>query len=351
MNNKSTRLEPLQLLRGLAAILIMVMHARYETAQITGVSSGIEEASYLLVGVDIFFVLSGFIMVYTTWGKSGFEASKNFMIRRILRIIPIYWFYTFLLLGVALIAPQVLGKAEFIPAEFLKSLFFIPYLNSAGDIQPFLALGWTLNYEMYFYALFALCLLLPVRFSLPALGGYFILSVISDFGGVDHVAAEFYGYSIVLEFFYGCLIGYAFMKGWRLPRSFLYAGFACAGILAAAFVFEQEWQDQISFNLFRTVIPVLLVALLALPKGAEELRAPKSAVLIGDSSYTLYLSHPFAIGAVTQGMMWLGLEQSLPPLLILIITAIACLIGGCIAYILIEKPLLSASKKLVYKKK
>ena len=119
------RIEPLQVLRGIAAILIMAKHALYEVDFISPSDFNYGNYKNYTVGIDIFFVLSGFIMIYISAGKkTGFKAAVDFYIRRIVRIVPIYWFYTFLLAGVALIIPEVLDKAEFVVIDFIKSLFF-----------------------------------------------------------------------------------------------------------------------------------------------------------------------------------------------------------------------------------
>ncbi len=342
------RIEPLQLLRGLAAILIMVKHAIYEVDQI---APDFNHSSYqnYRVGIDIFFVLSGFIMIYISRGQSGISSAKEFIFRRLLRIVPTYWFYTFLLLAVALVIPQVLGKAEFIPVDFIQSLFFIPHLNVAGEMQPFLANGWSLNYEIYFYVVFALCLILPARYSLWAMAAYFVASIATGFFGAGGVLLDFYGHPIVLEFLAGAIIGYLFLKNIRLPSYFIYVGlaFIIGAVLGLIFI---EPFEAYGFFYSKPLVGILSVALLVLPKKAEYMLMPRWGVFIGDSSYTLYLAHPFAIGAVTQVVLLLGLEDILNPWLMFFFIAVVAIVGSCIAYVVIEKPLLSFTKGLVYKK-
>lgn len=343
------RIEPLQVLRAIAAILIMAKHALYEVDQISPIDFNYGNYRFYTVGIDIFFVLSGFIMIYISWGQSGWAASKDFMLRRALRIIPTYWFYTFLLAAVALLMPQVLGKAEFIPIDFLKSLFFIPYINSAGDMQPLLANGWSLNYEMYFYFIFALCLILPVRFSFWAMAAYFIVTSQTNFFGLEGVALGFYGNDIVLEFLAGAFIGWLFVKNIRLPSWFFYVGLAfMAGAIIALFYTDALLEMGITYS--KPLVGFLSVALLVLPKKAEHIRMPKWAVAIGDSSYTLYLAHPFAIGAITQIILLLNWQNVIHPWIIFITIFAISIIGSYIAYRIIEKPMLSFTKGLVYKK-
>jgi len=349
---KQGKLETLQILRAIAAILIMVKHALYEVDLISPIDFNYGNSIYYTVGIDIFFVLSGFIIVYTAWGRdTGFKAAKTFMLRRFLRIVPIYWFYTFLIAAVAIIMPQVLDSAEFVLSDFFKSLLFIPYINTAGDLQPILANGWSLNYEMYFYLIFAICLIFPTRINFLILATFFAVTVGTDFLSINNFYTNFYSNSVVFEFMAGAFIGYAYLKGFRLPAYFIYIGGAFLALSLIALLYTDTLIDSIGMQHYKPVVGFLSVLLLALPKNAENLRMPKWSVLLGDASYTIYLSHSFGIGAVTQLVLLFGYEAHLSPWLIFGAVFFVCIIGGIIAYLLIEKPLLSASKRLMYREK
>src|SRR6185437_14170487 len=137
----SKGLDNIQALRAIAALLVVFVHLAVPVAAL-GV------APFGAGGVDLFFVISGFIMVYTTVGRpiSGAE----FLGRRIVRIVPLYWLLTLAVFGIALIAPTLLQFTTASWGQLLKSLFFIPFAKANGDVQPVLFLGWTLNYEMFF---------------------------------------------------------------------------------------------------------------------------------------------------------------------------------------------------------
>ena len=342
------RIEPLQALRGLAAFLILAKHALYEVDLISPIDFNYGNYRFYVIGIDIFFVLSGFIMVYTSWGKSGLGAAKTFMFRRIIRIVPIYWFYTAVLALIALFLPQVLDKAEFIPIEFLKSLFFIPYINSAGDLQPLLANGWSLNYEMYFYVVFALCLILPARYTLIALSVFFISIVATDCFGLEGVLADFYSRPIILEFLAGSIIGYLYMKGDRLPNWCFWLGWLFTGAVMFALLYTDTLIEA-GINYNKPIIAVIMIALLVLPKQAAGFKMPRWSVVAGDASYSIYLSHPFAIGAVTQAVLLFGMEGIIHPWMIFLTIVAVSLIGGVIAYYILEKPLLSFTKGFIKK--
>lgn len=329
-------------------MLIMAKHALYEVDLISPITFNYGVYNNYVVGIDIFFVLSGFIMVYISREKQGVQAAKDFIIRRIMRIIPVYWFYTFVLALIAIFLPQVLGKAEFIPVDFIKSLFFIPYLNTAGDLQPFLNNGWTLNYEMYFYAIFALCLLLPAKYSLFVMAAYFIGSEYTRFWGIEGVFGTFYSHDIILEFVAGAFIGYLFLKNIRLPSWMFWVGVLFL-ILSFVALFFHNTLEGLGIEYNRPLVGGLSVLLLVLPKKAEFIKMPKFLVMIGDSSYTLYLAHPFAIGAITQIVLLMNWQAVIHPWIIFTTIIAVSLVGSYIAYQIIEKPLLSLGKRVVYK--
>lgn len=138
MKNSKNKIELLQIIRLVAASFIIIYH--------TGVFG---ERGYF--GVEIFNILSGFLLIYTT------EISKNnkkFILKRLIRIVPLYWILTFVAYAIICVRPSLSVMSQPNPADLIKSLFFIPFMNSSGYNVPVLAVGWTLNYEIVFYILF-----------------------------------------------------------------------------------------------------------------------------------------------------------------------------------------------------
>src|ERR1700730_5914930 len=139
----------IQSLRALAALSVAYFHTDF---------GGIRFGSF---GVDVFFVISGFIMAQICQTDSS-----HFFLRRLVRIVPLYWALTLLIFGLAKFAPWLVYRAPADWADLARSLFFVPYQNKSGLVQPELFLGWTLNYEMFFYVNVALALLIvPPRFA------------------------------------------------------------------------------------------------------------------------------------------------------------------------------------------
>lgn len=124
-----------------------------------------------------------------------------------------------------------------------------------------------------------------------------------------------------------------------MPAAALWPAMVLAGALAAFVFVPDMFKALTGFDYPRGIVATAIVALLILPKGAEFLKAPWALRFSGDSSYTVYLSHAFAIGAVTQIAMLMGFEQYIHPWLMFIVVMATCIVGGGIAYWLIERPM------------
>lgn len=146
--------------------MMVVWH--HAAGQIPGMSARVPWV-FGTSGVDLFFVISGFIVVVTTAGVD--TKPFDFWRRRIVRVVPLYWLLTLLMVTVALIAPGLFKTLKVAPETVLQSLLFIPHFSQSfsGVVWPLLVPGWTLNFEMFFYALFGLALILPPRYRLLVL--------------------------------------------------------------------------------------------------------------------------------------------------------------------------------------
>ncbi|WP_119255157.1 acyltransferase family protein [Shinella zoogloeoides] len=313
----------IQYLRALAALAVVLFHA----AERSGHAFAIGAA-----GVDVFFVISGFIMWVIVERRP--VTPGRFLAERIRRIVPVYWLATGVMVAGALagLFPNLVLTAGHVAA----SLFFVPARSpSSGELWPVLVQGWTLNYEMFFYAAFAACLLLPARLRLPVMAAGFCLLV--AFGlAVDGDAPLFVTYTrpIILEFVAGMLIGRLWLAG-RVPgRSAALgliglglAGFAVIGLFRLPF---DEWTCG-------PLACMLVCGTAALDRHGGIARFTVPAML-GDASYSIYLWHTFAISVVAK----IGAKAALPPSLVLLLSACAGVAAGLCAYRLVERPLLRA---------
>ena len=154
------KLNSVQCLRASAIILVVAYHAAGHLGVFHPNYAILEFGQY---GVDLFFVISGFMMMVTTTSKAS---PTIFIAKRLWRIVPLYWFITLVYVILLLLAPYLLPSGTLDFGYIIKSFLFIPsYGPKFPDlIWPLVIPGWSLNYEMYFYALFAIALLLSAKY-------------------------------------------------------------------------------------------------------------------------------------------------------------------------------------------
>lgn len=294
------------------------------------------------VGVDIFFVISGFIMWITTGPNTS---SMEFVRRRLVRIVPLYWLITVFYSFVDTSSGVDLGfHPEF--KNFLKSLFFIPFENPTGNglTMPIVRVGWTLNMEMFFYSIFAAALFLPRAFRPIVISVVFLAVVfVGSNENQTSVLLSFFGSSIIFEFLLGMVLGLAFEKR-VLPK---FTGLL--PIVIIIFFIKLTWFP----NIFGTrvldygIVSFLLV-LGFLGNEGKFKRSPNAFfTLLGNASYSLYLTHKIpivlAFAATFQGAFPTSTWFAWPVLLLVTLS------GGIFCHFAIERPMNKAFNKLLKK--
>lgn len=349
--SRTHELRSIQILRALAAALVVVGHAFHDSIYIAD-KTGRAAIDFPYFdwgfGVDIFFVISGFIMIYTTaraFGEAG--AAATFIERRLVRIAPLYWLMTALIILVALVAPRFLN----VPIENWRSVatsyLFIPDIRGNGEVRPILAAGWTLNYEMFFYAVFACCLMLPLRRGVLALGGFFAaLAVLGAAVTLPGIALPFWANSIILEFVFGIGIGLAVLSRWSLSAKAAMILAAIAAVLSIAGGPIWGVNQMLPRFICAGVPAALLVAAAALGPDLAPTRLVTWLVAVGDASYSLYLTHPFVLRPLRN--IWVALHGGALPLALYVIACVIVAVTGAIViYRLVEKPMTGALHRLV----
>ena len=188
-SSPSGRIEYIQLLRLFAAICITVYHSRF-----------LGEHGYF--GVELFSMISGFILLYST-EKTG--SVHGFLRKRLIRIVPLYWLATIAMYFLITLMPSLSIMSEADPVYLIKSLCFIPFVNSKGYDTPVLGVGWTLNYEMLLYLLFFIALHISHRYHGIICGAFMLLLVIlGHIPGCPYILS-YYGNTFLLEFGMGML--------------------------------------------------------------------------------------------------------------------------------------------------
>jgi exopolysaccharide production protein ExoZ len=314
-----------QYLRAVAALLVVFHHVRNPS---NGGFNPIGHWNFGQAGVDMFFIISDYIMLTVAREARPLE----FLRRRIVRIVPLYWLATSFLLFEAFVGfSGVLPSVE----QLLKSLFFVPQFHPAKptEIWPFLIPGWTLQFEMYFYAMFAIGLATRRVLSVTLAIGIFAVAlgwIAPVKGNAIHTA---YTSPIILEFFAGMLIAH-FHRANSLGSCWLALP---VGVIALGVLGNLDLPRLIMWG-----VPTLLifVGTLAL-EDADKLPHMPRLTELGDASYSIYLSHIFTIH---MGLyLWLQAPiQGWPQFLIFMPSAlIGCAFIGVLIYRFVEKPMLN----------
>lgn len=336
----------LQILRFAAAMLVAALHI---TQAISIHVTGQGEDHYWglgTAGVDIFFVISGFVMAITTRGAQGgsarLQASWVFIKRRLLRIVPLYWFYTLLKAAVILAVPALAVKSTIEPGHLAASLMFIPMKSPWGMVQPVLPVGWTLNFEMLFYLVFAIAIALGaprVRFCLLVFLALFLAG--QNLPGVTPLA--FYANTIIFEFILGVAIAQTLMRFGRGP-AVVGAVLVVAG---TAFMFGVGWDDTTA-RLQHLGVGAAAIVLGTVWLEPLVQRAPLAPQLsfLGDASYSIYLSHTFVVPAGVMLLLRFGLHD---PLAIALAVGLMVVVAGALSHVWLEKPMTSFFKRLFFK--
>lgn len=324
---------PIQYLRGIAAIMVVWYHA---IAQVPGVSAYLA-AGFGASGVDLFFVISGFIMVTTTFSKP--MTPLEFLRRRIIRVVPLYWLLTLAMVTLALFMPSLFRTLIVSPATLIESLLFIPHFSASfpQKVWPLLVPGWTLNFEMFFYAVFACSLALPLRLRLPILATALctLVGIGTSLGPFKSAAAQVYLSPMLLEFLAGAAIGTWWQRRGRMPDVVESALLLIFGFVLLA------WGDNSPFGGSTQLVGASLMVIGSLnAKFAKWQCTPLRS--LGDSSYSLYLTHLFTLGLLR--VIWarfIGPVETWQGAAIFIFAALGVAsVVGWLMFRLVETPML-----------
>lgn len=282
-----------QALRGLAAVMVVVHHATQtwlsKTAGLRHNSGWANGAS----GVDIFFIISGFVMVISTSGGKK-PTAWQFLSRRVIRIVPLYWLLSFVAILDQAIKAGVRYSSTLSVPLILSSLVFLPSKRPDAAPGVVLGVGWTLCFEMFFYLLFSVALYCGFpRFRFLA-AVMIPLSLAGIFYQDSWPAISFFLNPIVLEFLGGILIANVVLRGIKLHPALI----TVLGITGFALLLTTPDFDIVAPSARALVwgVPAfMVVAAVVSLESRFRVRVPSWLLAIGDSSYSLYLLHGFLI--------------------------------------------------------
>lgn len=354
--SRPKQLQLIQALRGLAAIAVVLFHVDQLSNErlATHFLGGIFQFGW--IGVDFFFVLSGFIILYTQLPKPtkrGWQSWWRFIVRRAVRIYPAYWVVMGGVLTLLLVVPALKNNSAITPGYIVQSVLLLPQSEA-----PILSVAWTLTLIMFFYGVASLAFVLPRRVY-AALVVVILVGSLSQFLSVFTIPRSkpllwmaFNAFH--WEFAGGALIGYYLLRYGPLKPSLFWLTLGTVGVLG--FSFAQTYgiiQEVNAIAIGNTELLITRVIFTGLPclavvLGAASLdyqgriQIPAVLALLGNASYSIYLVHSPVISACTQILAKLNLEAG-PGVITLANCAIAILSTGLGVgfYYVLERPLVN----------
>ncbi|HTI79066.1 MAG TPA: acyltransferase [Acetobacteraceae bacterium] len=330
------KIEAIQGLRAAAAFSVASLHVLHDAIGLDpgGFAARLHDALPWQAGVDLFFVISGFVMVYSSADLFGQRSGRTvFMTRRVVRIVPLYWAATSLFFLVALMAPSAISHDDLTPARVAMSYAFIPASSSSGLIQPIYSLGWTLNYEMFFYVVFA-AFIGQTRTRALLLIGVTLGCLIAVHPLVPRAATAlvFWTDPIMAEFLLGVLIGVVAETALSLPDWLRAAGSILAvGALVAGHLAGVALSEPVGVGVPMAVLVAMAVFGRPIPISAL-------LIMTGEASYALYLVHPFAMRGVSIVWRTLHLAGPAAAACYIVISLVLALLSALATHLWFERP-------------
>lgn len=340
MNIKSNAIGSLQFLRAVAAILVLLRHG---TAAIRGQFGYLYLDNFFkfgYAGVDLFFVLSGFVIYYSTVNAKHTLTTSEFLLRRFVRIFPLYWIAVIFYLSLLILTKYTLHSPIVIPTAAVLIKTFLLILTDNHD--RLLAVSWTLSYEILFYLVFGILFFRKPTLFIMALITWVICCYINQFfihyHAVESNPLRIFLSPMIAEFLFGCLIAILVLK---YPAKYQHIALIAGLFLFIIFAInESTWHDS-----YREITLGIPSALIVYAAAHNKRKIPLLFLLIGDASYSIYLFHIPLMQIISKCLVLLKINHlhffSTTLILLLILSL------GCVIYYYIEKPLLAFCKKQI----
>jgi len=351
------KLESLQIGRGIAALAVLLFHSQVLMRSVHPDSAFGYVFQLGYAGVDFFFVLSGFLMVYVHRRDFGQpERLRSYFLKRVTRIYPIYWALCLFLIPLLLLAPSnVQSAGKMTASTLLTSVFLLPHTG-----PRLLGVTWTLEYELLFYLMFAV-FFFSVRFGLAFFTVWFLGIVgVGIWGpatlsatGVPAIGPFLLAFAMnlhVAEFMAGMGIAWLIQRGFRMERPIWLL--AASLVAATCFVvFASHLPDGKTLRIETVgfgLSAVAIVLSVILVERRYSLHAPAWLTLVGDASYSIYLTHFLVISFVVMIAKRIHQVAAIPPVLLLLAIVALAMTFGIQTHLLVERRLLNltSSRKL-----
>lgn len=336
---KGYTLQYLQVLRGIASLLVVLMHAGFTFKFVSGNTFLGDVFAFGGAGVDIFFVLSGFIITYSCFHlTSDARNLPGYLRRRFVRIYPPYWVLFFVFLALHWVFWSHYANHDIFRLDkMLGSLLLLPGHEMVNGVS------WTLTCELFFYVLFAGFFLVKRKIIFAAvLALYGLLLVLigeTDRGPWMTILL----FPMNIEFLLGIAVAFLWKKlNVRLAKILLVAGiagFIAGGWLAVRdiMIFHGSLNRVVIFGLPSSLI---IISLIRLEREGGLVRPSRLLLALGDASYSLYLIHLPLLAAGMRILVSAGVTDATLLHVLTILLIIAICVAGLLFYRWIERPLI-----------
>lgn len=290
-------------------------------------------------GVDFFFIVTGFMIYYLYHKHAGVPGkTSEFILKRAIRIYPLYWIFTLILIAVPFISLSKTGGYSW--EHIIKSLLILPPV-------PILDSAWSLCHVMFFYLMFSAFLYRP-KFFKPIIFLWVIATVLIELKIVPYPENSFIFSFSSLEILFGCLVAHLTLK-YTFKNSTLM-------ILVGLFGFLAVWVNNFYNFIYIHGPSVFSISSMILmlgisEKDKKERKVPKFLSFLGDASYSIYIAHGSLLHLYLFLLVKVNLVSSMGYFLSMVIVILLTILSSCIIYKVLEKPMLKYLRSLVFRKK
>lgn len=342
------QLKSVQALRALAALFVVGFHCTLLLHD--NFDRGFTPWNNGNSGVDLFFVISGFIMIVSSQSLARqADGWRRFLALRLVRVVPMYWLVTLAKLALIVAIPEFARHTHPTTWNTIASFLFIPSVDGIGEARPVVAVGWTLSFEMFFYVAFAGALFFAVDAVIAVgllMAGLSLVSLVAqpDWPTFTNLASPF-----LLEFVLGMIVGRAFLQkcfdGASPMLAILTSG---AGMIALAIVpADGGWQRAAFWG--SAGATALCGALMAERWIGH--RLPKLLIDTGEASYSLYLTHGFVLPVIGIALAKSGLTGAPLSVVLIVAGVFVSVFVALLVYGTVESPLTARLRALVDSRK
>jgi peptidoglycan/LPS O-acetylase OafA/YrhL len=357
------RLNLLQVDRGIASVLVVLAHGGTILSRNLNQDGLLKIFHFGWIGVDFFFVLSGFIIFYIHQADIGNPSRfESFAFKRFIRVYPLYWSVLACKSLVSLFDASKDGIYQWNIGEIAKAILLLPQDRSILE-SGFIGVSWTLNYEVFFYCMFGLLILMNAKIYRPIIFAWIIGIVLNLFNVLpigENFLLTFIFDARNLEFVFGCLAAYVIAKyQFKFPALLIYASASMLFLSVINTRYGEYNVSGISSAIAYGIPFTLLIIGSTYLEISRLVNVPLLLIYLGDASYSIYLTHGFFLNSISKiftkladklGILALIQNNSIYWNAIAFLMVLIAVAMGCVIHSYFEKPLITSLRKKVFAK-